>query len=126
VRHPSAHRSTAAHVRYCVGVLLRSLQLVGLSALGFAQGFERLHYFIESAWEDAACSRLSHRFLKDFDVWMNWDTNPLYAVLHESIYCQGAASGWAAHRVREEGGAAFDAVTQARNGQPVLFTGKGF
>lgn len=37
---------------------------------------------------------------QDFDTWMAWDTNPLYALLHESIYCQGAASSWAAHRVR--------------------------
>ena len=38
--------------------------------------------------------------LQDFDTLMAWDTNPLYALLHESIYCQGAASNWAAHRVR--------------------------
>ena len=38
--------------------------------------------------------------LQDFDTWMAWDTNPLYALLHESIYCQGAASNWAAHRIR--------------------------
>lgn len=31
---------------------------------------------------------------------MAWDTNPLYAMLHEAIYCQGAASRWAAHRIR--------------------------
>lgn len=31
---------------------------------------------------------------------MAWDTNPLYAIMHEAIYCQGAASNWAAHRVR--------------------------
>lgn len=31
---------------------------------------------------------------------MAWDTNPLYSIMHEAIYCQGAASNWAAHRVR--------------------------
>ena len=31
---------------------------------------------------------------------MSWDTNPLYALLHESIYCQGAASNWSAQRIR--------------------------
>lgn len=32
---------------------------------------------------------------------MAWDSNPLYALLHEAIYCQGGqASAWAAHRVR--------------------------
>jgi hypothetical protein len=29
-------------------------------------------------------------------------TNPIYAILHESIYCQGTASQWSAHRVRDE------------------------
>ena len=35
---------------------------------------------------------------------MAWDSNPLYALLHESIYCQGGgtASNWAAHRVRRK------------------------
>lgn len=42
---------------------------------------------------------------------MPWDTNPLYALLHEAIYCQGAASNWAAHRMREaEYTQQFDAV----------------
>ena len=55
---------------------------------------------------------------------MPWDTNPIYAVLHESIYCQGAASAWAAHRVRGQHYAAeFDAEACARGGSPVMFTG---
>ena len=29
-------------------------------------------------------------------------TNPIYAILHESIYCQQQASDWAAHRVRRD------------------------
>lgn len=53
-----------------------------------------------------------------FESWMSWDTNPLYALLHESIYCQGAASNWAAHRVREQQFAAdFDAVAAAQAGE---------
>lgn len=56
---------------------------------------------------------------------MSWSTNPLYAILHESIYCQGQKSGWAAHAVRETTyREAFDAVLKAKQGQPVLFTGK--
>lgn len=41
--------------------------------------------------------------LQEFDSWMSWDTNPLYALLHESIYCQGAASNWSAQRIRQVG-----------------------
>lgn len=49
---------------------------------------------------------------------MSWDTNPLYSLLHESIYCQGAASNWAAQRVIETEGLAakFDAVSTAEAG----------
>jgi hypothetical protein len=55
---------------------------------------------------------------RSFEAWMSWGTNPLYALLHESIYCQGAASAWAAQRVREQQYAAeFDAVAAARSGE---------
>jgi hypothetical protein len=50
---------------------------------------------------------------------MPWDVNPLYALLHEPIYCQGAASNWAAQRVREQAFAAdFDAVAALEDGAP--------
>lgn len=55
---------------------------------------------------------------------MPWGLTPLYAVLHESIYCQGAASMWAANRIRYcDFQAEFDAVATARAGKPVCFTG---
>lgn len=61
---------------------------------------------------------------QSFDVWMPWDANPLYALLHESIYCEGRASRWAAHRVRNSDfSATFDAASSVANGNPVLFTG---
>ena len=103
----------------------RSFQLLGLQCLGFAHGFERLNYLLEAA-VDSATGSVSQRFLKDFDGWMAWDTNPLYALLHESIYCQGEASHWAAHRVRNEVEYrdAFDAVLAASTGAPVMFTGE--
>ena len=59
-----------------------------------------------------------------FSTQMPWDSNPIYAVLHESIYCQGAASSWAAERVRSQHfSAGFDAEACARNNSPVMFTG---
>ena len=39
-------------------------------------------------------------FLQGFEAWMPWAANPLYALLHESIYCQQTASNWAAEEVR--------------------------
>ncbi|KAL3684925.1 hypothetical protein R1sor_002947 [Riccia sorocarpa] len=107
----------------------RVFQLLGLTGLGSAGGFERLHYLLERAWDPRlvpdAKRRLSHTFLRMVEVWLlDFDTNPLYALLHESIYCQGAASNWAAQRVREELGDQFDAVKVAKGGGKVLFTGE--
>lgn len=33
---------------------------------------------------------------------MCWDTNPLYALLHEAAYCQSGASNWSAQRIRDQ------------------------
>lgn len=100
----------------------RALQALGLHALGFSAGLERLHYLLEGALEGG---QLSYKFKKEFDTWISWDTNPLYALLHEPIYCQaGGASRWAAQRVRDAHAAEFDASAAAREGRPVLFTGE--
>ncbi|KAK9800746.1 hypothetical protein WJX73_004303 [Symbiochloris irregularis] len=100
----------------------RGFQLLGLAGLGSGGGFERLHYLLERAFDGPD---ISHTFLRACENWFSWDTNPLYAVLHESIYCQGAASQWAAQRVRDASFAdAFDAVKAAKNYQQVLFTGE--
>ncbi|CAM6115733.1 unnamed protein product [Calypogeia fissa] len=106
----------------------RGLQLLGLSGLGSSGGFERLHYILERAWDPVlvpgAKKRLSHTFLRMVENWLDFDTNPLYAILHEAVYCQGAASKWAAQRVREELAGQFDAIQAASNSQKVLFTGE--
>ncbi|KAG7670248.1 hypothetical protein Ndes2437B_g06488 [Nannochloris sp. 'desiccata'] len=103
----------------------RSFQLLGLQCLGFSTGLERLNYLLESAI-DPSTGAVSQRFMKDFDTSMAWDTNPLYAILHESIYCQGGeAAHWAAHRVREnEFKDEFDAIKATHDEKPVYFTGE--
>ena len=45
---------------------------------------------------------LSFAFLRGVENSQSFDTNPIFAILHESIYCQGTASNWAAERVRAE------------------------
>ncbi|KAJ4843874.1 hypothetical protein Tsubulata_024351 [Turnera subulata] len=111
------------------GVLTpRSLQTLGLSGLGSSAGFERLHYMFERVWDPilvpGSPKRMSYYFLKAFENWLDFDTNPLYALMHESIYCQGSSSQWSANKIRSEYEGKFDAVRAAKEGRPVYFTGE--
>lgn len=69
--------------------------------------------------DGAAQPTLNYAFLRGIENSQAFDTNPMYAVLHEAIYCQHTASRWAAERVRSE----FPAFEIAPD-QPVLFTGE--
>lgn len=108
----------------------RGLQTLGLSGLGSGSGFERLHYIFERAWDPVITKgvqrQLSYYFLNAFEKWGAFNTNPLYAILHELIYCQGASSNWAAHNVRQDNeiGSKFDAIMAEKEGRPVYFTGE--
>lgn len=91
------------------------LQSLGMG-FGASTGFETVHYLVEEAWDGP---ELSPTFLTGVEEHTSFATNPLYAVLHESIYAQGSATGWAAQRVRDEL-PDFDAAEDGR----VLFTGE--
>lgn len=106
----------------------KGLQILGLVGLGSGGGFERLHYMLERVWDPAlvpgAQKQISYYFLKAFESWIQFDSNPLYALLHESIYCQGASSKWSAHRIRGEYESVFDPIKAAKESCPVSFTGE--
>ncbi|XP_020399214.1 uncharacterized protein [Zea mays] len=118
------------------GVLLPSggrltpkmLQCLGLSGLGFGGGFERLHYLLERVWDPVlvagAKKRISYYFLKEFEMWLDFDQNPLYALLHESIYCEGSSSKWSAEKIHGEYGSLFDPIKATEEGRAVYFTGE--
>jgi hypothetical protein len=91
--------------------------MCGLLVLALPGGFDRLHYLLETFWDED--DEINPSFVKAFESWMPWDVNPLYALLHESIYCQGAASNWAADRVRGQKSYTqdFDAVATAEAGE---------
>ena len=77
-------------------------QMVG-AFLGGNTRVDALHYLLEDAFVDTpAGERLSDAFLEQVRPQVSRAANPLYAVLHESIYGQGAATDWAAWRVLEE------------------------
>lgn len=97
----------------------RKFQQLGLM-FGMSDGFERMHYLLEEAFPDGGpAPRPTFRFLAAVQHSLGFETTPLYALLHESIYCQGFASNWAAERVREE-----FAPFQIRAGAPVMFCGE--
>ena len=97
----------------------RRFQQLGMG-FGMSDGFEPVHYLLEEAFVQGAGGReLSFGFLKGVEQASSFETNPIYALLHEAEYCQGAASRWSAERVR----ASFPEFDAAPGG-PFLFTGE--
>ncbi|MHA7238832.1 alpha/beta fold hydrolase [Arthrobacter sp. TMS1-12-1] len=81
---------------------VRRFQMVG-AFLGGNTRVHALHYLLEDAFTTTADGpRLSASFLEQVHGVVSRAGQPLYALLHESIYCQGSASAWSARRVLEE------------------------
>jgi pimeloyl-ACP methyl ester carboxylesterase len=66
-----------------------------------------------------AARELSDRFLLGVENAITFATGPLYAVLHEPIYCQGTAARWSAARILGE-----YPEFALEAGRPVRFTGE--
>jgi pimeloyl-ACP methyl ester carboxylesterase len=91
----------ATEVRLPRGDILRPERLQALgSEFGRVGGYRGVHYLAEEAW--AAPGELSDTFLIQVEELTSFATAPLYAVLHEPLYCQGTASNWSAARVLAE------------------------
>lgn len=77
----------------------RRFQMAG-SYLGGNTRMDGLHHLLEEAFLQTADGlRLSDTFLAGLWQLAERSTNPLYALMHESIYGQGQATNWAAWRV---------------------------
>lgn len=100
---------------------LERLQTIG-GQLGFSYGAAQIHYLFERAFVPGS-DTLSLAFLRGVENAQAFDTNPFYAVLHESCYAQGGPTAWAAHRVRREF-EEFDARAALAAGKVPLFTGE--
>jgi pimeloyl-ACP methyl ester carboxylesterase len=96
-----------------------AFQYLGL-LLGASDGFEHIHYILEEAFvAGQATPQISETFLHEVMAQISFAQGPLFAILHEPIYAQGAATNWAAERVRAE-----YPEFNWRSGQPFLFTGE--
>ncbi|MCL4394219.1 MAG: alpha/beta hydrolase [Chloroflexi bacterium] len=97
----------------------RRFQQLGMG-FGASDGFERVHYMLEDAFVTGAAGReLNHSFMLAIENAHNFESNPIYAVLHEACYCQRTASSWSAERIRAE----FPEYKWSA-GKQMLFTGE--
>jgi pimeloyl-ACP methyl ester carboxylesterase len=100
----------------------RRVQLLGLK-LGFAGTAEEIHYLIEEALLQAGGKEIvSHTFLKGLSTSLRFDTNPIFAILHEAIYAQGSASNWACDTVQKESYPHYDNYDDFRFYGEMIFT----
>jgi len=88
--------------------------------LGQGTGSDELHYLLEGAF---AGDQFSDAFLYDVYRQLTFAAGPLYAVLHEPCYAQGAATRWSAQRILAEFGE-FDPGPALDGECPLLFTGE--
>jgi pimeloyl-ACP methyl ester carboxylesterase len=88
--------------------------------LGSGSGSHTLHYLLEDPF---AGDELSDDFLHTVHALLSYASAPLYALLHEPCYAQGAPTRWSAQRIRAEFGG-FDPARAIDGDEPLLFTGE--
>jgi pimeloyl-ACP methyl ester carboxylesterase len=98
---------------------VEAFQAIGVM-LGRGTGSHQLHYLLEDAF---AGDELSDSFRYQLQDKLSFASAPLYALLHEACYAQGAATRWSAQRIRAEFGE-FDASAALDGTAPLLFTGE--
>ncbi|EMW7169711.1 alpha/beta fold hydrolase [Vibrio fluvialis] len=98
---------------------VEQFQQIGIH-FGMSDAFMPTYFTLENAFIDVdGKETLRYEFLQHIMMDQGFQTNPIYAILHEAIYCQGFASQWSAHRMRD----AFPEF-HYQSGQPFLFTGE--
>jgi hypothetical protein len=98
---------------------VEAFQSVG-AMLGQSNGSHSLHYLLEDPF---AGNELSDAFRYAVMGELTFSAAPLYALLHEPCYAQGAATRWSAQRVRPEF-AEFDPGPAIAGAAPLFFTGE--
>ncbi|CAO3645368.1 unnamed protein product [Mucor hiemalis] len=98
-------------------------------AFGGAGGYDSLHKIVQAASADLdRLKKLSYRTLNMIQESQSWDTNVIYAILHEAIYCQAnQSSRWSAERLLSEEPFATEfqwRLDELKPDQPIYFTGE--
>ncbi|KAF8963568.1 alpha/beta-hydrolase [Flammula alnicola] len=72
-------------------------------AFGMHGGIDAIHQLVFRASNDLELfQKLSYKTLQNVEQRQSFDGNPLYAILHEPLYCQGKASNWSAERTLQK------------------------
>jgi pimeloyl-ACP methyl ester carboxylesterase len=89
-------------------------------------GIDRVHQLVFRAITDLnTFGKLSYGLLDSVQRAQSFDTNPIYAVLHEPIYCQGRMAGWSAHRaIQKNDKFNWKKVKLMSDDVPIYFTGE--
>jgi len=78
---------------------VRKFQLLGIN-FGISTGFTTIHNLVETAFVEGQNGKeLSYLFLKNVEGMIGFDTNPIFAILHEPIYGDAHSTDWAAERL---------------------------
>jgi pimeloyl-ACP methyl ester carboxylesterase len=108
--------TTEVHLPNGDRLTTRRLRTLGL-VLGMGDGFERIHWLLDESLD--AEGEPSDTFLHQVMALTGFTDNPLFAVMQETLYGQGAGScGWAASR------ALADLPEFAEDADPLLLTGE--
>lgn len=86
-------------------------------------GFDEVHSLVLRADTDLSqFGHLTRPTVLALEQAQSWDTNVIYALLHEPLYCQGEASNWTAERLLEKHPEF--SLSNVDEGKPVYFTGE--
>lgn len=86
-------------------------------------GFDQVHDLVLRADTDLSqFGHLTRPTVLALEAAQSWDSNVIYALLHEPIYCQGESARWSAERLLAKF-PAFSLENVAED-QPVFFTGE--
>uniref|UniRef100_A0A0W0FIZ2 Putative alpha/beta-hydrolase n=1 Tax=Moniliophthora roreri TaxID=221103 RepID=A0A0W0FIZ2_MONRR len=90
------------------------------------RGIDRVHQIVFRAANDLELyKQLTYKLLQMVEGCQHIDGNPIYAILHEPLYCQGHSPNWAANRVIQKYPQfSWQNVKTLADTEPVYFTGE--
>lgn len=125
----AAADNTRPAITFASGATLTARHFLQLGIrFGMHGGLDAVHDIVLAAYSElTSVGFLTPKTLATISAELPFDENPLYAVLHEPLYCDGPgqASNWSARRVLKHTYPAFDTEKTLNSPeQPTLFTGE--